>query len=84
MGIAGTFELVSRVDCHLCQEMEKIVRPVLAAHGLELGYRDVDAEPELLERFSDVVPVLLRDGRPVAKIRLSATQVERLLRRRTP
>ncbi len=82
MGVAGTFELVTRVECHLCGEMEQIVRPILAAHGLELGYRDVDAEPQLLERYGDVVPVLLRDGRPVAKIRLTTAQVERLLRRR--
>jgi hypothetical protein len=82
MGVGEAFELVSRVDCHLCDEMEQIVRPILAAYGLELGYRDVDAEPELLERFGDLVPVLLRDGRPVAKIRLTTAQADRLIRRR--
>ena len=78
----AAFELVTRTGCHLCDEMEAVLLRVLPRHGMELGYRDVDAEPELLERFSDVVPVLLRDGVPVAKIRLSEAAIERLIRRR--
>jgi hypothetical protein len=76
------FELVTRSGCHLCDEMEAVLREVLARHGESLGYRDVDAEPALRRRFSDVVPVLLRDGKPVAKIRLTEQQAERLVRRR--
>ncbi len=77
-----SFELVTRAGCHLCDEMEEVLLRVLARHSLTLGYRDVDAEPDLRERYSDVVPVLLRDGVPVAKIRLSEDQSERLVRRR--
>ena len=82
MGVAPVFELVTREGCHLCDEMEAVVLPVLADHGLPLGRRDVDREPALARRFTDVVPVLLRDGRPVAKIRLSAEAARRLIRRR--
>jgi hypothetical protein len=82
MPLTSTFELVTRAGCHLCDEMEAVLLSVLPRHGMALGYRDVDAEPELLERFSDVVPVLLRDGAPVAKIRLSEASLERLIRRR--
>jgi hypothetical protein len=82
MGVSPVFELVTRQGCHLCDEMEAVLRPVLQDHGLELGTRDVDLEPALAERFSDVVPVLLRDGRPVAKVRLSAREATRLIRRR--
>ena len=80
--VTATFELVTRTGCHLCDEMEAVLLSVLSRHGLVLGYRDVDAEPELLERFSEVVPVLLRDGAPVAKIRLSEARLERLVSRR--
>lgn len=76
------FELVTRTGCHLCDVMEAELRPVLSDHGLHLALRDVDEEKELLERYGDVVPVLLRDGRPVAKVRLEPGQVERLIRRR--
>jgi hypothetical protein len=42
----------------------------------------VDAEPELRERFTDVVPVLLRDGMPVAMVRVDRRSLERIVRRR--
>ncbi len=76
------FELVTRSGCHLCDEMEMVIVEALAGQGEELSYRDVDDEPELKRRFSDVVPVLLRDGKPVAKIRLTRERARRLVRRR--
>jgi Glutaredoxin-like domain (DUF836) len=82
MGVAPLFELVTREGCHLCDEMEAVLDPVLQEHGLALGKRDVDQEPALARRYTDVVPVLLRDGRPVAKIRLSIEEARRLIRRR--
>lgn len=76
------YELVTREHCHLCDEMAALLDEVLPAHGLTYSLRDVDAEPELRERFTDVVPVLLRDGRPVAKIRTDRRSLERILRGR--
>lgn len=82
MGVETVFELLTRDGCHLCHEMEKVLRSVLPPHGQDLRLRDVDADPALLQRFGDVVPVLLRDGLPVAKVRLSEAQARRLARRR--
>jgi hypothetical protein len=82
MGIGPAFELVTREGCHLCDEMEAVLGPVLARHGLEIRRVDVDAAPELRARFGDVVPVLLRDGAPVAKVRLTEAQAERLVQGR--
>jgi len=80
----SVFELVTRKGCHLCDEMAELLDAVLPAHGLTYTPRDVDAEPELRARFSDIVPVLLRDGVPVAKVRLDRGGLERILRRRRP
>ena len=82
MSGAGGFALVTRAGCHLCDEMEQVLVEVLGPAGA--GYRrlDVDADDTLRARFGDVVPVLLRDGRPVAKVRLSRRRLERLVRRR--
>lgn len=77
------FELVTRDDCHLCHEMEALLRRVLPRHGLELELVDVDADPALVERFGDTVPVLLRDGKPVAKVRLTERQLVRIVQRRS-
>jgi len=76
------YELVTRGGCHLCDEMASLLDEVLPAHGLSYSLRDVDAEPDLRERFTDVVPVLLRDGVPVAKLRVDRRALERILRRR--
>jgi hypothetical protein len=76
------FELMSREGCHLCDEMEVVLGEVLPAHGLAWTVVDVDTDEGLRELYGDVVPVLLRDGRPVAKVRVSARQLERIVRRR--
>ncbi len=72
------FELVTRKGCHLCDEMAA----ELDRAGLAYASLDVDLDPELRARFSDVVPVLLRDGKPVAKVRVDAARLRRLVRRR--
>ena len=72
------FEMVTRQGCHLCDQMAA----ELEAAGIEYGSVDVDEHPELQARFSDVVPVLLRDGKPVAKVRVDAARLRRLVRRR--
>ena len=73
---------MTRAGCHLCDEMAAVLDRVLPQ--LDLGYRtiDVDRDPELERRFGEVVPVLLRDGRPVAKVRIDRRQLIRIVRRR--
>jgi glutaredoxin len=74
--------LLTRDRCHLCDEMRNVLDDVLPALGHAYREIDVDSDPELVARFGESVPVLLRDGRPVAKIRLSRRQLERIVRRR--
>ena len=56
--------------------------------GLDYEAIDVDVDGggdvvgALRERFDDVVPVLLRDGVAVAKVRLDRRQLERILDQR--
>jgi Glutaredoxin-like domain (DUF836) len=76
------YEMVTRAGCHLCDEMAAVLDAVLPAHGLTWAPVDVDTDPDLQVRFGEVVPVLLRDGRPVAKVRLDVLTLERILRRR--
>ena len=78
----ATFELVTREGCHLCDEMAALLDEVLPSYGLIWSARDVDTEPELRSRFTDVVPVLLRDGLPVAKVRTDRQTLVRLVQGR--
>jgi hypothetical protein len=66
--------------------MARLLDRGIPRRGLTYETIDVDAggaaNEALRERFGDVVPVLLRDGVPVAKVRLNSAGLERILDRR--
>ena len=72
--------LVTRRDCHLCEEMAAVIRLVTASVPASVETLDVDADPELLARYSDQVPVLLVNGRRAFKYRVTAEELSRRLR----
>ena len=53
------FTLYSRSYCHLCEDMLHALQ-ALAPEGrpFEVDVIDVDADPRLVERFDELVPVL--------------------------
>jgi len=79
---SALYELVTRQGCHLCDEMAALLDEVLPSFGVSYTPRNVDAEPELRARFTDVVPVLLRDGQPVAKVRIDRRTIIRIIQGR--
>lgn len=81
MGVTPRFQLLSRPGCHLCHEMEGLLREVLPELGIQLTVHDVDSDLEWRSRYGEVIPVLLRDGQPVAKIRLDRRRLVRLVQR---
>lgn len=62
--------LLSRPGCHLCEEMRREVDALLAGQPHEWEVVDVGADPDLLLRYGDSIPVLFVNGRLFAKIRL--------------
>ena len=55
--------VVTRADCHLCDVAEDAVARIAAEAGVGWSAVDVDADPALLAEYSDLVPVILVDGR---------------------
>ena len=57
------FTLYSRSYCHLCEDLLDALRAFMAREGLACGVDviDVDADPALVERFDELVPVLFGD-----------------------
>jgi glutaredoxin len=82
MGVESRYELLTRNECHLCDEMKAVLDRVFGELGVEYESVDVDRDELLIERYGHTVPVLLRDGRVVAKVRLSDRQAQRIIRRR--
>lgn len=55
-------ELLVRAGCHLCEAARKTVHEVTGSLGMDWAEVDVDADPALLARYSEEIPVLLIDG----------------------
>jgi glutaredoxin len=77
------YQLLGRAGCHLCDDLARLLDEVMTRRGLRYESIDIDGEGDelaaLRARYSDVVPVLLRDGVAVAKVRLDQRQLERIL-----
>jgi thiol-disulfide isomerase/thioredoxin len=52
--------LYSRSYCHLCEDMLAALRAFMAREGrvFEVAVIDVDADPQLVARYDELVPVL--------------------------
>lgn len=79
---AAEWRMLTRSGCHLCDQMAAVLERGLGPRGTAWLAIDVDGDPALRERFGDTVPVLLRDGLPVAKVRLDDSTLRRLVERR--
>lgn len=55
--------LYSRPGCHLCDVAREVIERVCADLGERYAEVDIDADPQLRERFTDEVPVTFVDGR---------------------
>ena len=54
------FILYSRSYCHLCEDMLAALRVFMARAGMEwtVDVIDVDSDPQLTDKFDELVPVL--------------------------
>lgn len=71
--------LYTRPGCHLCDEAKLQIAPLLAEFGARLREINIDADPELHERYNTDVPVIFLADRKVAKHRVDASQFRRQL-----
>lgn len=51
--------LLARAYCSLCDAMHAAVAPLAARSGARVEVVDIDAHPAWVERWGDLVPVLL-------------------------
>ena len=64
--------LYTRPGCHLCDEMKAVIRLVRAQVACEV---DISPDPALLRRYGHHIPVLLADGREVARVRTGVAEL---------
>ena len=70
--------LYTRTGCHLCDDAHAL----LVRHGLRPRLVDIDADPELRERYNHCVPVVEIDGQERFRGRVNEVLLKRILARR--
>ncbi|MDP9118028.1 MAG: glutaredoxin family protein [Actinomycetota bacterium] len=73
--------LISRTDCHLCQDAEAALRALAAELGFRYDEVNVDADPQRRAAYSDRVPVILIDGKEHGYWRLEETRFRKAVGR---
>ena len=76
-----TVDILSRPDCHLCDEAKALLRELQSSHAFVLRETDITARAELLERYGSEIPVVFVNGRKLFKYRVDAEPFVRALRR---
>ena len=60
----------SRKGCHLCDVVKEQLAELQPGRDFAWREIDIDAEPELRQKYNDEVPVVFIDGRKAFKYRL--------------
>jgi glutaredoxin len=68
--------LYTRRGCCLCDQ----AKALLEQHGLEVREVDIDADPQLRERYTECVPVAVINGRERFRGRVDERLLMRILR----
>ena len=71
--------LLSRSYCHLCHEMEAAIAPLADEFAVRVAVLDVDADPLLVERYDELVPVLLHGETEICHYFLDAPKLREYL-----
>jgi glutaredoxin len=71
----------SRRGCHLCEVVKETLRKLEGEADFNWREVDIDGEPELREKYSEEVPVVLIDGRKSFKYHMSGREFLRRLGR---
>ena len=72
--------IYSRPGCHLCDDLKAVVRRVSALVPLVLEEIDISGNGELERLYGVEIPVLLVDGKKVAKYRIGEAELLRVIR----
>jgi len=73
----------SRPGCHLCDELLEALLPLVRDQAT-VEVRNVDDHPAWQARYSDRVPVVELDGKPVCQHHLDAVALGQALAAATP
>lgn len=69
----------SRKGCHLCDIVKETLTQIQSQVDFQWCEVDIDADPQLRQKYNDEVPVVFIDGRKAFKYRMDRLQFLRVL-----
>jgi glutaredoxin len=69
----------SRPGCHLCEVVEEQLARLRKEHDFAVEVVDIDGDPALAELYGREIPVVMLDGKKVAKYHLDEAMLVRRL-----
>lgn len=72
----------SRPGCHLCDVVKQTLAQLQGAADFQWRDVDIDADPQLRQKYNEEVPVVFIDGRKAFKYRMEGREFLRALARR--
>jgi len=74
--------LLSRLQCHLCEQMVLELVALQADHTFEFEVVEIDDDPALMQRYGHRVPVLVAHDQEICSAKLDREALEAFLARR--
>ncbi|MDP9174525.1 MAG: glutaredoxin family protein [Planctomycetota bacterium] len=71
--------IYSRPGCHLCEEVEQVVREVAHRRRFRIEHKNILDDPAIHEQYKSAIPVVTVDGQEIARYRLTAYALEAAL-----
>ena len=59
--------IYSKPDCHLCDLAKDVIERCRQKVGFAVEVVDISRDPDLLERYRNDIPVILLDGKEIAR-----------------
>jgi glutaredoxin len=75
--------LYGKPECHLCDDAKAVLERLAGEYGLVVETVDITQDPDLWERYWDVIPVLEIEGGPTLASKITEHRLRRALERAT-
>ncbi|SEH07790.1 glutaredoxin family protein [Candidatus Venteria ishoeyi] len=71
--------LYTRLDCHLCEDMQQALMPLQTEYGFSLHIVDIDADDHLRVLYNERIPLLMAGEQEICSYVLNETMLRNFL-----
>ena len=72
--------LYTKPGCHLCEAVEQVIERAGGRYAFKLHRVNILEDTQSFDRYKNDIPVVLLDGKEIARHRLTMTDLDRFLR----